>query len=485
MVNDSEKVSNELPQMLGARKSELSEWYHNILLLADIVDIRYNIKGMNVWKAYGYQMMQNLKHFWDDMFKNDGIQELYFPQIIPISYCEQNPEWWAGFKEEGFKVIAGENNEIQGALRPTGEAAIYPMYALWIRTYRDLPFRAYETVSSFRYETAHTRPLIRDREITVWHEIHTVHATKEDSLNEALLHVEFYKKMWNHVALKPLIVEKPEWEVFPGAVGGIEFYYISPDGKAMENGSVNILGQAYAKKFNIKYKDKNGQDETAWQVCTGNGARLLSAVLIQHGDDKGLIVPPNIATYQAVIIPIIFEKEKEKTLESALQLKHELQKAGIRVHLDDRDETPGKKYYEWELKGVPVRIEIGPRDITNHQLVLVQRNVGKKIIVKRENIVGEVNGMLHAVQSELLAKSESDVHKLLEYADTVDEVGRVIDSAKTAKIHWCRNGKCYDTLKKIREGAEIFGSDYYEKKPGKCVVCGKDTENLAYYAKTY
>jgi len=485
MKKNVDEEKGELPLSLRARKKDLSDWYHQILFLADIVDIRYNIKGMNVWKGYGYKAMLNLKKFWDKLFSDDGIQEMYFPQIVPIEYCEMNPEWWAGFKEQGFKVIAGENNDVQGALRPTGEAAMYPMYALWIRSYSDLPLRAYETVSSFRYETAHTRPLIRDREITLWHEIHTVHATKEDSLAEADKHVEFYKKLWEFVAMKPLIVDKPSWEVFPGAIGGIEFYNVTIDGKAMENGSVNILGQAYAKKFNIQYKDKKGEEQFGWQVCTGNGARLFAGMILQHGDDKGLVMPPSLAPYQAVIVPIIFQKDKELVLKIARTIFDELKKKGIRVLLDEAEKTAGSKFYDWEIKGVPVRIEIGPKDIKQNQAVLIKRNDGKKKSVALDKLYDTLVAVLDQIQHELLAKSEHDLNEKVVYAATEDAVAKSINNGKCVKIHWCKSGECYDKVKKIVEGAEIFGSDYYEKKPGKCVICNKDTDNLAYVAKTY
>lgn len=475
----------ELPKVLRAKKKDLSDWYHQILFLADIVDIRYNVKGMNVWKSYGYDTILALKSYWDELFRNQGIKEMYFPQIIPKDYCEMNPEWWEGFKAEGFKVIAGDKDEVQGALRPTGEAAMYPMYSMWIRSISDLPFRAYETVSSFRYETAHTRPLIRDREITLWHEVHTCHATKEDSLKEAETHIEIYKQIWNHVAMHPLIVDKPEWEVFPGAVGGVEFYNVTPEGKAMENGSVNILGQAYSKKFNITFKDSDGEEKHVWQVCTGNGARLLAGMFIQHGDDKGLVLPPTIAPYQIVIVPIIIKGKEEQVMSAAKNLEKRFEKAGFRVHLDDSDDTPGRKYYEWELKGVPLRAEVGPKDVEKGQAVLVKRTDGKKEFVKTEEIMARTKILFEEIHDYLLDKAVADTNSKIEYAESTDKMASVLDDAKVAKVHWCRAGECYDRIKEVREGAEIFGSEYYDKGQGNCVVCGKDTDNLAYVAKTY
>ena len=485
MVDHKSAEELALPKALTAKKKDLSDWYSQVLFFADIIDIRYNLKGFNVWKGYGYQLMMNIKRYWDDLFQKNGIQEMYFPMIVPVEYCEQNPDWWAGFKTEGFKVIAGEKNEIQGVLRPTGEPAMYPMYSMWIRTHQDLPFKAYETVSSFRYETQHTRPLIRDREITIWHEVHTVHATKEDSLEEANRHVEYYKAIWKHLALSPVIVEKPSWEVFPGAIGGIEFYYITANGKAMENGSVNILGQAYAKKFNVKYKDKDNQDQYAWQVCTGNGARLLAALILEHGDDKGLILPPSVAPYQVVIIPIIFEKQRKEIMAEVHKVQKALEKEGIRVLVDDKEESPGSKFYNWEIKGVPIRIEIGPKDVEKEQVTLVKRIDGKKEAVKVSKIAEEVQTLLKDIQTFMLARAITHTKERIFPAHSPEELGKLIDQEKVAVVHWDKSGESYDAIKKIRIGPEIFGSDNFVKKKGKDLISGKETDNLAYVARTY
>jgi prolyl-tRNA synthetase len=484
-LKEKDEEVHALPKALNAKKKDLSEWYHQVLFFADILDIRYNLKGMNVWKSYGYATMLALKRKVDEIFQKNGCMEMYFPQIVPVEYCQQNPEWWEGFKAEGFKVIAGEKNEVQGALRPTGEPAMYPMYALWIRSHNDLPFRGYETVSSFRYETAHTRPLIRDREITVWHELHTCHASQQEAVDEAHKHIDYYKELWKFAANTPLIVEKPAWELFPGAVGGIEFYNITPNGKAMENGSINILGQAYAKKFKITYKDKEGKEQHVWQVCTGNGARLLAGLIIQHGDDKGLILPPSIAPYQAVIVPIFNEKQRQEILHKANDIKEMLEKAGIRVHLDDRDASAGSKFYDWEIKGVPLRIELGPKDVENNHAIIVDRMTGKKHTTSYPDILKFAQESLKTMHAQLLAKSEEELHERIAFADSLKKMAEVLDHGKCAKVHWCKDGKCYDEIKTVREGAEIFGSEYYEKKKGKCVVCDKETDNLAYCAKTY
>ena len=369
-------------------------------------------------------------------------------------------------------------------LRPTGEPAMYPMFSLWIRSYTDLPLRIYQTVSSFRYETKHTRPLIRDREITVWHEIHTAHATKEDAEKEFENHMVMYDKLWEFLALPSIKVRKPQWEVFPGAVGAVEYYSLMPTGKVMENGSVNNLGQAYAKKFNIKYKDQKGAEHVVWQLCTGNGARLLAAVIAVHGDDKGLVLPPNIAPIQAVITPIYTKKNRGTVLKEAEKIEKELAKAGIRVYTDARDVFPGIKFYDWEIKGVPLRVEIGPRDLEKKQVTLVRRDTQEKHAVGMEHITKKIPKMLEEVQNNLYTKASHELEKSIVYANNKKELVQILKEGKIAKIHWCGTPKTWDEIKAIHEGCELFGTDLKGRK-GKCVITGKETDIIGYVANTY
>ncbi|MFA5141701.1 MAG: aminoacyl--tRNA ligase-related protein [Candidatus Woesearchaeota archaeon] len=472
--------ANQLP----ARKGDLSEWYSQVLLVSDMIDRRYDFKGAFVWKSYGFKAMQNLKRMWDDLYQNAGIEELYFPLIVPIQYCKQNEAWWKNFETEGYKVIAGANNEIQGALRPTGEPAIYPMFSLWTRAKTDLPIRIYETVSSFRYETKHTRPLIRDREITVWHEIHTAHATREDAEAEMELHMVMWDEIWTNLAMPIFKVKKPQWECFPGAIGAIEYYSTTPDGRVMENGSCNNLGQAYSKKFNIKYTDLDGIEKYAWQICTGNGARLLAGALIVHGDDKGLVMPPKIAPFKAVIIPILFKDKEKPVLKKCKSIFDKLNKK-LSIKFDERDSTAGSKFYDWEIKGVPIRIEVGPKDVEKEQVVLVRRDTNEKIFVKESELQTKLEETLEAIQTNLLNKSTDMLKSQLTQAHSLKDIKDNAKNGKISKVFWCNEGECHDRIGEIEDGLEGFGTDPSESVKGKCVVCGKDTFTTLFVAKTY
>ncbi|MBN1923780.1 MAG: proline--tRNA ligase [Nanoarchaeota archaeon] len=466
-------------------KSNFSEWYNQVLSAAGILDMSYDMKGMFVWLPYGLKIMRFLQHKWDELFQNNGLQEVYFPQIVPLHYCEMNEAWWEGFKDEGYKVIAGSDNKVQGALRPTGEPAIYPLYSQWVRTRNDLPIRMYETVSSFRYETKQTRPLIRDREITNWFEIHTAHATKEEAVRELDSHVKFMDYLYEEMLALPVFrVNKPLWECFPGAVGAYEYYSLMPDGKVMENGSANNLGQAYSKKFNIKYKKENGSEEFAWMICTGNGGRFLAAAISEHGDNKGLVLPPRVAPIQIVIVPIIFKGKEEKVYKTVDKIKAVLDDLKIRYYLDARDITPGRKFNDWEVKGVPVRIEIGPKDVEKKQVMVYTRFDAKKKSMKMSELK-KLDKVLEEIQKSMLSKANKRLQNSIRFVTKKNEITKVVEDKQVAKMYWCGEKKCYDELVSVGEGYEGFGTSVELQSSGCCCACSKPSHEELFIAKSY
>ncbi len=475
----TEKEKEELPEQLNAKKSDFPEWMSQVLQLAKIIDNRYDIKSMFVWLPYGYDIMLRIKGFWDEEFKKNGLKETYFPLMVPIKYAEQNDSWWKGFKEEGF--WAGKKDKTEFILRPTGEPAMYPMFSLWTRSYTDLPLRIYETVFSYRYETKQTRPLIRDREIGPWYEIHTCHSTKEEAEQEIQLAKKMNDKIWEKIAVSPIIVKKPKWEVFPGAEGALEYYTLMPNGKVLENGSLNNLGQAYAKRFNIKFIDKDKKEKYVWQTCTGNGERYLAAVIAQHGDDSGLVLPQNIAPIQIIIIPIYSKKDKNEIIKKAKEIKEKLP---FRVEIDEREDSVGSKFYDSELKGIPIRIELGKREIKNRQLTFFLRHTKNKLTIKEDDLEKEIPKALEKMQKELLEKSKKQLKDNIKETSDIKEIVKLVNEGKIAKISWCESGSCYDKIVKQGDGLDLFGSDLLPKK-GKCISCKKSTTNTAYVANSY
>jgi len=468
-----------------APKEDYSSWYNDVLSAAGILDFSYDLKGMFVWLPYGFKLMDSLIKKWDELFEKNGIQRAYFPQIVPISYCQINESWWEKFKEEGYKVIAGADDKVQGALRPTGEPAIYPMYSKWVRSKNDLPIKMYETVSSFRYETKQTRPLIRDREITNWFEIHTVHATKGEADAELNNHVKIMTYLYEEMlALPAFRVNKPIWDCFPGSVGAYEFYSLMPDGKVMENGSANNLGQAYAKKFDIKYKNDAGADEYAWMLCTGNGARFLAAAMSEFGDEKGLILPPRIAPIQVIIIPIVFKGKEKLVYDEVDRIKEELAKQKIRFEVDSREISPGRKYYDWEVKGVPVRIEVGPRDVEKKEYPLSVRFGNEKTGIKFSELKN-VSKIIDDTHYKMLKASSKRLNESIVFSNSSKEVVNSVESKKIAKMYWCGDKKCYDKIVALGEGYEGFGTSTDSKGTGKCLNCSKTAHEELFIAKSY
>ncbi|MEM2121774.1 MAG: proline--tRNA ligase [Candidatus Woesearchaeota archaeon] len=485
--DDTSEEELELPKSISAKKnSDFSKWFNQVLAVSEIIDKRYNVKGCFVWLNYGYEIMLNIKSIWDSLLKENGYKEFYFPQLVPIEYAKINEKWWNSFKKQAFFVTGSEEKKPNYILRPTGEPAMYPMFKLWIRSYKDLPLKIYETVSSFRYETKHTRPLIRDREITVWHEIHTAHSTREESIEELNNHMRIWDELWKELCLTPLKVEKPIWECFPGALGAVEYYSIMPSGKVMENGSCNNLGQAYAKKFDIKFKKSDGQEDYAWMTCTGNGARLLAAVIAIHGDDNGLILPPRIAPIQVIIIPIFDEKNKTEVIKKSRELLKKLKDKKIRAFLDESEDSVGSKFYKWEIKGVPLRIEIGIKEISQNKFCIVRRDLRKRELFDVENVIEVVNKKLIEIEEDLLNKSKRLLEENIVFAKNKKEVVENLKKNKVVKIYWCGSEECWNKVKEFGEGVELFGSDLKEEvKEGNCLLCEKKTKKTGYVANTY
>lgn len=480
MAKKEEDALEIKPERLPS-KENLIEWYNSVLYLAELADKSYPVKGTFVWMPYGLRIMKSITSILDGEFKRHGIEEVLFPLLVPLHFARQNDKWFEGFSNEFFYI---DGKEL--LLRPTGEPAMYPIFKSWIKRGK-LPIRVYETVCSYRNESKKTHTLIRDREISFWHEIHTVHKTRRESIAEAEMHRGVYNYIWKDVlCIPPIIVAKPKYEIFAGAESAFEFYTLLPDGRMLENGSINNLGQAYAKKFDLSYKDENGKSEYVWQVCTGNGARFLAAVISVHGDDRGLVMPPKIAPIRVVIIPIIKTGNKEDVLREAKQVAEKLAGAGIETKLDDSEITAGEKFNIWELKGVPIRIELGEKEINEGSYTLFRRDLNKKYKVEGRKLVDEIRELLHEkIPSELISKSLGIYKNSITHSDKLDKAKALIEEGKVVKANWCESKECYDAIAAIGPSIEAIGTLVDEEKQGKCIACGKATNKLTLIGKTY
>jgi len=461
-------------------KENFPEWYNEVIEEAGLVDKRYPVKGMHVWLPYGWQLMKNIDEYFRYIFTKYNHQEVYFPLLVPETEFKKEGEHIKGFGNEVYWVTHGGTTplDVKLVLRPTSETAMYPIFSLWIRTHADLPLKIFQIVNIFRYETKQTRAFIRMREVHFF-ESHTAHATAEEAEEQIRENIEIWKKIAKKLALPYVLVRKTEWDKFPGAHYSIGAETIMPSGRTLQVATIHQYLQNFSRAYNIEYLKEDGTHDYVHQTTFGMSERLVGAIVGIHGDDRGIILPPEIAPIQVVVVPII-TKDKEKILREAKKIKEELQEH-FRVHLDDRDNyTPGYKFYDWELKGVPLRLEIGPRDMENEQVILVRRDTFEEIAVKRSEYISKIEVLLKEIQENLLHKAEKEMLKKIKEFDDLEDVK---NHKGIAVVGWCGSYECGEKIEKLTE-KKIIGIPM-EKRKERCIICGKESDMMAYVAKPY
>lgn len=471
------------------KSGDFSGWYTQVVLKAGLADYT-SAKGFIVFMPYSYSIWEKIKDFLDKRFKETGHKNAYFPALIPESLIKKEAEHFAGFKPETFVVTHAGNRELSERLivRPTSETIAYESYAKWIRSWRDLPLLLNFWNSVLRAEIKDTKPFIRTSEF-LWQEGHTVHATEKEADEEVMKMLNIYKDLIeNYLAIPLLVGKKSEKEKFPGAMYTATLEAMMPDGKALQMGTSHNLGQNFSKPFKIKFIGRDKKEHYTWQTCWGASTRLIGALVMVHGDDKGLVLPPKIAPYQVVIIPIYYKKtEQTAVLKKAKEILRKLEKNGIRVILDDREEyTPGWKFNEWELKGSPVRIEIGPKDLKKKEIALVRRDTSKRATVKETNLLIKLNQILKDIQKNLLEKAKKFLDDHIATVKTYDEFKDVLErNGGFARASWCSNPKCEERIKEETTATIRLIPFEKEKVFSKCVCCGKEADKVVYFAKAY
>lgn len=456
-------------------KEEFSAWYNDLLWRAEIMDVRYPVKGVYVWFPFGFSIRKLTYAILRQLLDKDH-QETLFPLLIPENEFMKEAEHIKGFEEEVFWVTHGGLTEldVKLALRPTSETAIYPMYALWVRSHADLPLKLYQVVNTFRYETKHTRPLIRLREITSFKEAHTVHATWDEAAAQVEDALALYTSFYQHLCVPILISRRPEWDKFPGADYTMAVDTVMPDGKTLQIGTVHHLGDHFSRTFDITYENQNGEQQLAYQTCYGISERCIAALISMHGDDNGLILPPEVAPVQVVVVPIIVGKRRDEVLTAARTIRDQLAAADLRVKLDEREIRPGAKYYHWEMRGVPLRVELGPRDIDNGVVTAVTRSKEKSTIPAASLVEG-VQALLEQVRNTLITTADQHLASHLKQVETMDDLKSAIEEG-VALVHWCGEKACADLIEEQTD-ASVLGtgvrSSLVSKTEGRCLVCGR------------
>lgn len=463
------------------KKENFSEWYPEVIENANLSDKRYPIKGMNVWTPYGWKAMRLIDEFIRREFDATGHDEVYFPLLIPESEFKKEADHIKGFEEWVYWVThAGTTKlDVRLLLRPTSETAMYPVFALWIRSHADLPLKTYQIVNVFRYETKQTRAFMRVREIHFF-ESHTCHDTFEDAERQIQENVEIIERLGKEYCLPYILCKRPEWDKFAGAYYSIGIDSLMPTGRALQLGSIHQYRTNFSKPYKITYEDEDGKHKHVHQTTFGMAERLLGAIIAVHGDDKGVVFPPHIAPIQVVIIPILAKGSKTEVMDQCSEVFHELKAAGVRVHLDDRDLRPGNKFYDWEAKGVPLRIELGRQDIKAKVVTVVRRDNMNKDMIQRKPMVSRVKELLSHIQRDLQARAEEEMKNNIFPAKNLDKVEKGI-----MMMGWCGKEDCGHEIED-QTGLSILGEPVgHEEFKGKCIVCGKDTKTPICAAKTY
>ncbi|PLJ78257.1 proline--tRNA ligase [Infirmifilum sp. SLHALR2] len=477
---------------ITVKKSEdFSEWYSQVLVKAGLVDLRYNVQGFIVHRPWLMRIIKAIYRFFEEELEKTGHEPVLFPLVIPEENFEKEKEHVEGFKPEVFWVTEAGDEKLERrlALRPTSETAFYYMYSYWIESYRDLPLKLYQSVSVYRNES-NTRPLIRGREF-LWIEAHDAFATHEEALRQVREDMENSRKViWEKLGIPFLFLRRPPWDKFAGAEDTYAADTLLPDGRVLQISSTHDLGQRFAKAFNVTFLDKDGQRKYVWQTCYGPGVwRIAAALIAVHGDDKGLMLPFSVAPIQVVIIPIYYrENDRELVLAKAREVAERLSGKGYRVRVDDREEyTPGWKFNDWELKGVPVRIEIGRREVESRTLTLFRRDTGERLRVPEDDLIPTVQRLEVEILENLKRRADEFFRSRIKEAKTREEVTTALRSGYIVKMPFCGREECAMDLKESTDGGKVRGTeiDFQEGDYGKCAWCGRPARQVVYVAKSY
>ncbi|MBN1175485.1 proline--tRNA ligase [Candidatus Woesearchaeota archaeon] len=476
------------------KDEDFSEWFTQLMKKAELADVRYNLKGFPVYMPWAVRSIRKITRMWEEELEARGHEPLLMPLLIPESNFHKEADHVEGFTPEVFWVTHGGDKEFEErlALRPTSETALYDMYGKWIQTYRDLPFKRYQSVSVFRHETKMTRPFMRTREIH-WTESHNVFATEEEAYKDAVENLEITEKLlYGKLAIPHIFFKRPQWDKFPGAINTFAADVLLDSGKVLQLPSSHMISQAFSKAFDVTYKDADEQEKLAWITCYGPAhSRNYGALITFHGDDKGLVLPWDVAPEHIVIVPLIFKGKEDVVLEKATEIKKQLVDAGYTVRLDDRDNfSPGYKFNEWEMKGMPIRIVVGPKDIENNQVELFRRDLGTKEFVPLSDLQKTVDSIRDSFTDNLRDKADKIIADKTVDGKTEREIIAALDSGKMIRTCFCStdlDGEACATKVEKELGGEVRGEKFNTKEElfCDCPICGKKANHVVYIAKSH
>ncbi|MFP3226021.1 MAG: proline--tRNA ligase [Sulfolobaceae archaeon] len=476
-------------------ENNFSEWFDWVIREAEVYDYgRYPVKGMGVWMPYGFKIRRAVTDLMRKLLDSTGHEEVLFPMLIPEDLLKKESEHIRGFEGEVYWVTRGgeEDLDVKLALRPTSETVITFMESFWIQSYKQLPKKYYQIVSIFRYETKATRPMIRLREVTTFKEAHTLHETYEDAERQVKEAVEIYKKFFDELGIPYVISQRPEWDKFAGAEYTIAFDTVMPDSRTLQIGTVHHLGQHFTKAFDFKIQKKDGTLDYPHQTSYGISDRVIAVLIAINGDDHGMVLQPLVAPIKVVIVPIPAKDNlstTEKILKYCEEISNELNSNGITTVIDkDPEKTPGEKFYIWELRGVPVRIEIGPRELKDGTVFMKRRDTLEGVSVKREDVIKSVQELLDKISKDLKDRAKKFLESKQKYTEDLEEAKKLIENrAGIVEVPWCGSNECGLKLQDL-VGGKVLGIPLDSKRDvskSQCVVCKKPAKTTLRLAKTY
>ncbi len=478
------KKNDDFVKEITNIEEDFAKWYTDIVLKADLADYT-DTKGCIAIKPYGYAIWENIQKYADNKFKKVGVKNIYLPVLIPETLLNKEKDHVEGFAPEVAWVTMGGNEELEEKLciRPTSETMFSVLYSKWVKSWRDLPMVYNQWCNVLRWEKE-TRPFLRSREF-LWQEGHTVHETAEEAEKLTLKMLDIYAEIIEELLAIPVIKgRKTEKEKFAGAVNTYTVETLMHDGRALQSGTTHYFGQNFTKPFDVKFQNRDGKEEYAYQTSWGISTRLIGGVIMAHGDNRGLKLPPRLAPIQAVIVPVAMQKEGVKNKAEEL---YEILSDNFRIEIDVRENyTPGYKFNDWEMRGVPVRIEIGPRDIENGECVLVRRDTQEKIVVKLDKIEETLKKVLDQIQENMYNECKKRMLEKTTIATNMDEfIKNINENQGYIKAMWCGNKECEDKIKDITGAHSRCIPFKKEHISDKCVCCGKEAKEFVIWGRQY
>ncbi len=475
-------------KLLTKKEKDISNWYLELIELAELADYS-PVKGCMIIRPYGYAIWENIQKIFDSFIKQDGVENAYFPVFIPYSFLQREKKHVKGFKPELAIVTIGGGEELGEPLvvRPTSETIMYPTFSKWLKSYKQLPLKVNQWCNVVRWEKR-TYPFLRTTEF-LWQEGHTAHLTEKEAEDMAIKALNWYKKLYEeYFAIKPIIGIKSESEKFAGGKRTYTVEIVLPNGKALQGATSHNLGQNFAKAFDVKVLNEKNKLVYVYQTSWGLSTRSIGALILVHGDNHGLVLPPKLAPIQVVILPVFSKKPSKKLIDLVKRLENELKASNIRITTDwDIEKTLGWKRNYWEIKGVPLRIEVGEKELAEDSITLVKRNTFEKLKVKQNSCVREITKLLEQIQKELLQESKKYLKQLVVEVNNKEEFIKALESKKLIKGFWCENEKCEkkmkDETKATTRALELEEIDKQAK--GNCVYCGRPASRRWIIGRAY